>query len=228
MHWIQKHILLILSTTKAARFSQLRPGGIESNLFMFHLNKLLKEELIVKSNGEYSLSSKGKLLAERNTLDKSDIHSEPRTFLLLAIQNPKGEYLLYRRAVYPALNKIGFPLCEVSSSRSLEKISQDGIKQLCNQTGSVKYRGTARVRLIAQKSLVSHTIELLYSTKLAKPLTPIASRVGVYFWAKPNELPKNELIRGFWEIYDAMQKSKQPFILDIQKGETGHESVKIG
>lgn len=227
MHWIQKRILLILSTTPNARFSQLRPSGVESNLFMFHLNKLLKEGLIVKSDGGYSLSSKGKLLVERDTLDSLDIHSEPRAFLLLAIQNSQGEFLLYRRSVYPALNKIGFPLCEISNAHSLDKISRDGIKKLCGQTAPVKFCGTARIRLIASGGLVSHTIELIYSTKLANPTTPKPSKMGEFFWGKPEGLSKSELIRGFWEIYEAMQNSPQPFFLDIQKGETGHDSVKV-
>lgn len=227
MHWIQKHILLILSTTPTARFSQLRPMGVESNLFMFHLNKLLKEDLIVKSDGTYSLSSKGKLLVERDTLDSSDIHSEPRAFLLLAIQNQHSEYLLYRRAVYPALNKIGFPLCEISNTHSLEKISRDGIKKLCGKSAPVQFRGTARTRLVAQKSLISHTITLLFSTKLQSPSTPKSSKVGTYFWAKPEDLPRDELIRGFWEVYQAMQTSPRPFFLDTQKGEKGHDTVKV-
>jgi hypothetical protein len=194
---------------------------------MFHLNKLLKEGLIVKSDGAYSLSPKGKLMVERNTLDSSDIRSEPRAFLLLAIQNPKNEYLLYRRAVYPALNKIGFPLCEISNTNSLKKISRDGIKKLCGQTAPVQFRGTARTTLVAQKSLISHTVTLLFSTKLPNPSSPKPSKIGTFFWAKPEDLPRNELIRGFWEVYQALLTSPQPFFLDTQKGESGHDTVKV-
>ncbi len=55
----QNHILSKLKNAKSLRYSELQPGKIPNDLFNYHLQYLVKKELVSKSVRGYSLADKG-------------------------------------------------------------------------------------------------------------------------------------------------------------------------
>jgi ribosomal protein S19E (S16A) len=60
MHWIQRHILKELALADSKRYTELKPDGIEGNLFQYHSRDLEKQGLIDRSEQGYALTPKGK------------------------------------------------------------------------------------------------------------------------------------------------------------------------
>ena len=77
-HHIQKSILKYLTKQQTARYSQMRPPKVDSNLYAYHLKSLLKTGFIIKNNKDYSLSPSGLNYVETVSLDKFQIHSQPK------------------------------------------------------------------------------------------------------------------------------------------------------
>lgn len=56
---IQNHILSKLKNAKSLRYSELQPKKVPNDLFNYHLQYLVKKELITRSDDGYSLSNSG-------------------------------------------------------------------------------------------------------------------------------------------------------------------------
>jgi DNA-binding HxlR family transcriptional regulator len=53
-HHIQKQIIADLVECETARFADLKPANLDSNMFTYHLQSLIKQKLITKNDaGKY-------------------------------------------------------------------------------------------------------------------------------------------------------------------------------
>lgn len=59
MHYIKQYILDKLVFAEYLRNRDMRPPGVESNLYQYHLKELLKDGYIKKLETGYTLSKKG-------------------------------------------------------------------------------------------------------------------------------------------------------------------------
>lgn len=87
-----------------ARFTDLKKVDVTNDHFTFHVNHLLKEGLIKKKDGKYSLTSEGKEFANR--LDTDALKLERQAKLAIALHavrthNGKIEILVHRRLKEP-------------------------------------------------------------------------------------------------------------------------------
>jgi ADP-ribose pyrophosphatase YjhB (NUDIX family)/predicted transcriptional regulator len=135
LHKVQARILYALRHTESARYSDLmRPTGLESDVFKFHIRNLKNLGLIEKrDDGTYTLTAKGKEFA--NNLDdlSRGPQKQPKLTLrvLLFRTNTKGEveYLLqerHRNPFWGYWDPIGGPILwgesiEEAAARELEK-----------------------------------------------------------------------------------------------------------
>lgn len=104
IHEYQSSILRELLFKPQARFRDLNKAGISSDLFTFHLNKLVKDGLVLKEKGKYTLSTEGKEFANR--MDTESLRQEKQgkiAVALHAVRKNKGkiEYLIHQRLKEP-------------------------------------------------------------------------------------------------------------------------------
>lgn len=99
-HHIQKHILSVLMQHKYARFRDMRPERVDTNLYSYHLKLLLKNDMVNKTEHGYTLGLAGILYSERHSSSGS-ARVQPKIVTMTVIQNRDGEILLYRRARQP-------------------------------------------------------------------------------------------------------------------------------
>jgi len=85
LHKAQVSILRTLRHTTAARYTVLRqPTDLESDVFKFHLRKLVRQQYVRKlDSGEYELTSAGKEFA--NNLSESEQRTQKQPKLSVAI-----------------------------------------------------------------------------------------------------------------------------------------------
>lgn len=104
IHDFQISILRELLFKPQARFRDLKKVDVTNDHFTFHINHLIKEGLIVKANGKYSLSDKGKEFANRMDTDALKLERQAKLGVALHAvrKNGKGrEILIHRRLKEP-------------------------------------------------------------------------------------------------------------------------------
>lgn len=104
IHDFQLSILRELLFKPMARFRDLKKFDVTNDHFTFHVNHLLKEGLIVKSNGKYRLTDTGKEFANR--IDTDSLKLERQAKLAVALhavrtKNGKREILIHQRLKEP-------------------------------------------------------------------------------------------------------------------------------
>jgi predicted transcriptional regulator len=110
LHPIQASVLYSLRHAKELRFSKLmRPSGLTSDDFKFHLRSLAKQNLVTKTdNGQYCLTRAGKEFA--NSLDHKTLQprKQPKLSVIIMTQNSDRKLLCHQRNRNPYLYFWGF------------------------------------------------------------------------------------------------------------------------
>lgn len=104
IHEFQISILRELLFKPQARFRDLNTLEVTNDHFTFHLKQLVKEGLVVKVNGGYSLTSKGKEFANRMDTEALKLERQAKLAVALhAVRKKKGvtEYLVHKRLKEP-------------------------------------------------------------------------------------------------------------------------------
>gem|GEM_PF-1095351 len=117
LHFIQLEILKKLLFSEGLHFSDLRPSEqIENNLLQFHLESLLKHQLVEKQGNIYSLTQFGKEYANRMDTEQTRIKMQGKISMCqCCIRTTKNgnEFLIYTRKKHPFFNSQGFPAGKV-------------------------------------------------------------------------------------------------------------------
>jgi hypothetical protein len=138
LHKAQISILYALRHTQSARYSQLmQPTGLESDVFKFHVRKLVHYRLVEKlSDGSYHLTAQGKEVANNINGSTQSIQKQPKLSVLLVVsrQNTAGqtEYLLHQRLRNPFFHYWGFLSGPIAWGEPAEHAAQ---RELQKQTG---------------------------------------------------------------------------------------------
>jgi len=108
-HPIQKHIIEKLRHTEFARFSELRPSGVDTNLYSYHLKLLQKNGLVEKVESGYCLDYEGMKYVDRLNSANMNIRNQPKIITMLLVQNSDGEVLLHLKSKQPYINSWTLP-----------------------------------------------------------------------------------------------------------------------
>ncbi len=108
-HHIERHVVSYLMFHQYAKFSEMRPDRVDTNLFSYHLKLLLKGGYITKTDQGYTLSSKGLVYVDRVSSEKMKLRSQPKIITMLLVQDGYGKVLLQRRRKQPYINTWTLP-----------------------------------------------------------------------------------------------------------------------
>lgn len=102
MHHIQHYILSVLSVTKWARFSQMRPPKVDSNAYSYHLKLLVRQSLIQKHTEKgYRLSPVGLTYVDRMSTNELQFRIQPKIITMVVLLNEQDEVLLLAKSKQP-------------------------------------------------------------------------------------------------------------------------------
>lgn len=108
-HHIQRHILDVLRRQEFARFRDLRPKGVDSNAFSYHLTRLLKDGLVDKREEGYTLSIQGIAHIDRVSSIDVRVRRQPKIMTMTVVRNERGGVLVRRKLTQPMINQLTFP-----------------------------------------------------------------------------------------------------------------------
>jgi 8-oxo-dGTP pyrophosphatase MutT (NUDIX family) len=108
-HHIERSILAYLMVHEYARFRDLRPDSVETNLFSYHLKLLQKADYVTKTERGYTLSRRGLIYVDRVNVEKMRVRTQPKIITMLLVQDGYGKVLLQRRTKQPYINTWTLP-----------------------------------------------------------------------------------------------------------------------
>lgn len=210
MHRIEKYVLHRLILSPSSRYAKIKPKGVEGNLFMYHLKKLIKENFIRKKNdGRYELTPAGKLFADKLSLKSFQPRILPNIVTLIACKNQKGEFLLYKRKRQPFLGLIGFPYGKIHLGEKIADAAKRELKEKTGFSATLTHKGDVYITTFQNGELISHVFCHVFSGETPKGQLKRDTEIGKCFWAKIKDIKAKNYIPGFLPVYRIL-KQKNP------------------
>lgn len=206
--WIQQHILIELTKFPIRRYTQLRPKDVEGNVFSYHLQGLIKDKYIEKTEeGLYKLSAKGVQFASTLSLNTKQPRRQPKVETTVFCRNQQDEYLLIRWKRQPYAGLVAFPHGLVHFGESLEAMASIELAEKAGMRGNLQYRGHVSVRAFKDNEIEQHNLLYIFEAKHVD-LGPQAHQrhdVCESFWASAESIPKDQWVPGFYQIIGSLK-----------------------
>lgn len=202
MNWIQQHILVELTRHPSRRYSEMRPEGVEGNLFLYHLDGLIKDGLVEKNEKKYTLTPKGLELASTLSLGTGKTRKQPQVLTAIACKNDQDEYLFSRWHRQPNTGLVSFPHGMVHFGETLPGMAALELAEKANLTADLSYLGMIELRVMSGQDVSSHMLVHIFVAANTQELSEssIKTDVSEPFWSKLSKLKAEDFVPGFYEL----------------------------
>ncbi|MEM6997548.1 MAG: helix-turn-helix domain-containing protein [Patescibacteria group bacterium] len=207
-HNIQAKIIEYLAGHPGSSYADMRPAGVESNAFSYHLKLLMKEGLVKKrDDGKYRLTAIGGMISHNPKKSITERVKRAYSVMFLMARNDKGQWLV-RRRMYPPL----FGYVEAVLSHPVDEITvteQAAVtfKERTGMQGAFRVAGTCFVRVVAGDELLSYkNITVLVADELNGELSKEAISEQCS-WMSIEDLNKEEKLAP--QMHDVIRLVEQ-------------------
>lgn len=189
-HHIQRHILSVLMYEKIARFRDMRPENVDTNLYSYHLKLLQKADFVQKVDGGYTLGKAGILYIDRVSTSTLKVRTQPKVITMLVAQNSEGELLLYHRQRQPYTHQWTLPYGKLHiEDDSLEmSAKREAFEKLQLKDAKVTHAGDCYIRVRDKNETVMTTLAHIFRLESDDIVTD-----GTQKWIKPHRLHEYDL-----------------------------------
>lgn len=196
-HHIQKHILSKLMRQKVARFRDLRPPSVDTNLYSYHLKLLLKSAFVDKTDGGYTLGIRGLEYIDRVNADKLFVRTQPKIITMLVVQNSDGDLLLQRRTKQPYIDTWTLPYgkLHIDDTSVVAAGQRESYEKLGLKSQAVTHAGDCYIRVVHDGEIISST--LAHVCRFDRD--DIATDENL-MWVRPHKLAQYELAPAVEDI----------------------------
>jgi 8-oxo-dGTP pyrophosphatase MutT (NUDIX family) len=178
-HHIQREILQRLTHAAGLRFTGLKPAGMESNIFMYHLKQLMAQGYVEKVGDAYQLAAPGLSYVDSLSTENHRPRPQPKLIAILALHDGQGGWLLAERKIQPYIGTRMFPS---GKQHRGETSMAHATRELYEKTGwqdvPLRHRGIADVQISdTTGTLVTHAVAVIYQGEVGpRPLPPGTDR----------------------------------------------------
>lgn len=206
-HHIQKHIIGLLIHQKFARFRDLRPPRVDTNIYSYHLKNLQKNGFILKTDQGYTLSRIGLAYVDRVSIEKLNIRKQPKIVTMLVIQNFNKEILLQRRTKQPYVDTWTLPYgkLHIDDDSVVAAAQREAEEKLNVRSVDISHVGDCYIRVYADGQIFTATLAHVFSANCDSIETSDRLR-----WVRLEELSR---------IHELAPAVKQIVERTLQKGE---------
>jgi ADP-ribose pyrophosphatase YjhB (NUDIX family) len=189
-HHIQKHIIEVLMFNEVARFRDLRPPKVDTNLFSYHLKLLIKNDIVKKLSTGYTLSTYGIGYVDRLSVISKKVRTQPKIITMMVVQNSEGEVLLWRRKRQPYINAWTLPYGKLhTEDESIEAAAKRELSEkLALTKQDVRHVGDCYIHVTTKGKLLSTTLAHIFRFES----DDIAINENLV-WVKPHKLSQYKL-----------------------------------
>lgn len=162
-HTIQRNILERLTKAETLRFSELKPRGLESNAFMYHLRHLMKFGYVEQQTDKsYRLTPQGLSYVDTLTLINNKPRKQPKVIGIIALRNEQGQHLLVQRLTQPTIGTWMVPSGKRHFGESPEAHAERQVHEWLNEAIKLEHRGFMDVRIHHGTEVISHLSATVY------------------------------------------------------------------
>jgi 8-oxo-dGTP pyrophosphatase MutT (NUDIX family) len=210
VHHIQRKILNKLLYAVSLHYAAMRPEGVESNHYAYHLEQLLRSGLVAKHDKQYSLTAEGLAAVDRMSQEGMTARLQPHIVTAIDITNDAGQTLLFRRAFQPYIHKLGFPL---GKTHYEESVTDAAARELYEKTGlqdvPLTHRGMVYVESRQDGVTISKILCHVFRGVVAgaPAVQPNAAHRGEALWADASSLVATDVMPGFLAIKELLGTS---------------------
>lgn len=199
----------ILRRKEYARFSEMRPEKTDSNLYSYHLNRLISSGYINKTDLGYTLSTNGLRYVEYTNSNMA-VRNQPKITTSILLNNENGDILLTKRLKQPYIGYYGLPLGKIHSNED-KNILESAIRELHEKSG-VKYKklnhiGDIYLKIHLNKLLISDLLSHVFSATCKQKIAINESSM----WVAKKDLGKINLVPGAREIINLVYSGERFF-----------------
>jgi len=206
MHNIQLNILEKLLFAKSLKHSQIRDESIPNSQLKFHLDELIKDNLIEKTESGYVLTSIGKEYANTIETEKSSIIKQAKVTAVMCCTrtiSKQTEYLIYLRLKNPFFGCQGFPTEKVRYGENLYNAAKRGLSEETNLIGEPLLFGIRHYTVYDENRTLLED-KIMYLFKFINPEGElIGNAEGDFSWIKESDIENfvRNPLEEFQEIY---------------------------
>ncbi|MEO8863120.1 MAG: hypothetical protein ABI354_02245 [Candidatus Saccharimonadales bacterium] len=213
-HHIQRNIVQRLAFTPSLRFSDLQPDGLDNKLFTYHLKKVVAAGLVIKEdNGEYALTSQGRLLGV-HALDRTEALADRAYSVLFLVIRRKldGAWLLYKRKTHPLFGKTGFMHCTPTATEEAVRTAADECLAKTGLTAEFRALGSGFFRIYDANMLESFTNFTLLTCEDAQGALLGDDDLADYYWADDIDIEDTNLLPNMSTLLELYHADKPFFV----------------
>lgn len=169
MHYIQKHILKVLTYCKYARFSDMKPPQVDSNAYSYHLKTMQRDAFVEKTDRGYRLSPRGLAYVDKVSLEDFEQRLQPKVMTILLLKNAAGEILLHEKSRQPFIGSKLLPSGKIHlEDTSLLAAAQRELREKvgAHNDANLRHVGNAYVRSRIENELVSSIVGQVFTGRL--------------------------------------------------------------
>lgn len=217
MHFIQSHVLQVLTYQRYARFSEMKPTRVDSNVYSYHLKSLQKDGFVHKTDQGYTLSAKGLSYVDALSADHRKARKQPKAIAIFGLQNAKGEWLVVQRLTQPYIEQFMLPSGKQHFGESPEQHIQRELREQLGVVPEVRRCGYADVRINKDGEVITHICGHVYTGIFNGPLPDNNKKFRYVFLDKGHD----NLVARTTDLIEAIESSNQPFFrsFDAEAGE---------
>lgn len=222
-HHIQKHIIGVLMYQKFARFRDLRPPKVDTNLYSYHLKLLQKAKLIEKTPDGYTLTKKGILYIDRVTTSTLDVRSQPKIITMLLVQNSDGDILLFRRRRQPYTNTWTLPYgkLHIDDQSLIDAAHREADEKLGLKNQAITHAGDCYIRIRDGDETLMTTLAHIF--RLYNDDVELSDYLQ---WVQPHKLHSIKLAPAVEKIV-ARAFFKDPYFFEEFEEKWGSEGEEV-
>lgn len=209
MHHIQRDLLRTLLFVPSARFKDLKPAGMESNIFMYHLKTLIKNGYVEKLDDGYALTSMGKHYVDRANLESLHVRIQPKIITIVVLERDDGKLAILERLHQPFIGFKGFPSGKVHYGESLQDAAKRELQEKTGLTGiDLQLRGNFIMKFSRNEEIVNHIVGYVFYGQAPATL-PLDFTAPLFrsYWGDSQELHEDNRFKGHPELFELLEKT---------------------
>ena len=224
IHIAQTTILRELLFMPSARFAELqKTSGLESDHIKFHIARLVDLGYVRKDNQSYSLTPSGKEYANKLDTDNNKIERQPKSAVILVIENEDGELLVQERLKHPYFGFWGFAGGKIRWGETIIEAAARELVEEAGITATLSYKGVYHEITKLKETgevLEDKIFHIVYGSN---PVGIVVESFegGRNEWLDETSVGSKEKVYKSYEIERAIGKGEQLFVEAEQVYEQG-------
>lgn len=209
-HKIQENILSYLLHQKIARFRDMRPSRIDTNLYSYHLTQLVKNGFVKKIDDGYTLDTAGLIYCDSLGIETKPTSRQPKIVTMFVVQNSNGDLLLQRRTKQPYIDMWTLPngKLHINDMTLIDAAKREAVEKIGVLDQEMQHAGDSYVRVLRDGETVTMTLAHIFAFNRDDVETNANT-----IWARPHKLHTMELAPGISEII-ARTFFRDPFFFE--------------